>query len=395
MQLTLTLLETCVKNCGIHFHRYINNRNLLTSLLLLLRRKRKKLNFVDKIAGVYKSADWREIETKVLGLVQLWADTFMMHEDKYPCFMRAYRELRKEGIQFPTRDPNERFMIKFEGDPSPAFELAEMEYQLNPGNPPREFEPSRAVVHNEEAEEVPVLTPEDIANLRVSIPRLEEIIMNVTEFKQFQEPEVKELVRKSRLAQRKLIWFVSYHTTHVADEAETFELLEIMDFVNAKMDSFKNAARLVKRDAAKDEVRQALAIREDRAASDLLDEDFLEVPTESPLEKLEKFANKQPVNEPPAREEEKIQEKPRLQEPPDLLFQEEEPPVDLLSHELDPPQNPPQPPADMFDLSSLIFGEQTAPQPPTVDLPQALSNPFSVQDPYDDFFSDLAHRRNN
>ena len=63
----------------------------------------------------------------MLGLIQLWADTFMMQEETYPAYMRAYRELRTDGVKFPPRDPNERFMIKFEGEPSPAFELADME----------------------------------------------------------------------------------------------------------------------------------------------------------------------------------------------------------------------------------------------------------------------------
>jgi len=51
----------------------------------------------------------------------------MMDEDKFPAYMNIYRELRKERIDFPARDPNSRFMIKYEGTASPAFELAEME----------------------------------------------------------------------------------------------------------------------------------------------------------------------------------------------------------------------------------------------------------------------------
>ena len=50
-----------------------------------------------------------------------------MDEEKYPDYMVIYRELRKEKIEFPARDPNERYMIKYEGTASPAFELAEME----------------------------------------------------------------------------------------------------------------------------------------------------------------------------------------------------------------------------------------------------------------------------
>jgi len=51
----------------------------------------------------------------------------MMEEEKYPSYMVLYRQLRAEKMEFPARDPNSRFMIKYEGNASPAFELAEME----------------------------------------------------------------------------------------------------------------------------------------------------------------------------------------------------------------------------------------------------------------------------
>ena len=34
---------------------------------------------VEKLAGLYKRQGWREIESRVLAMIQLWADTFMMH----------------------------------------------------------------------------------------------------------------------------------------------------------------------------------------------------------------------------------------------------------------------------------------------------------------------------
>lgn len=66
----------------------------------------------------------------------------MMEEEKYPSYMTIYRQLRAEKIDFPARDPNSRFMIKYEGSASPAFELAEMEdnaekfREENPPPPP-------------------------------------------------------------------------------------------------------------------------------------------------------------------------------------------------------------------------------------------------------------------
>lgn len=33
-------------------------------------------------------------------MIQLWADTFMMHEDEFPYIMSTYRQLRQEGTWF-------------------------------------------------------------------------------------------------------------------------------------------------------------------------------------------------------------------------------------------------------------------------------------------------------
>jgi len=35
--------------------------------------------------------------------------------------MESYRKLRKEKIEFPKRDPTEKFMINFEGTKSPVY----------------------------------------------------------------------------------------------------------------------------------------------------------------------------------------------------------------------------------------------------------------------------------
>ena len=38
-----------------------------------------------------KKKNWVKIENKVLWLMQLWADTFMMHEDQFPHIHESYR----------------------------------------------------------------------------------------------------------------------------------------------------------------------------------------------------------------------------------------------------------------------------------------------------------------
>jgi len=65
------------------------------------------------------------LENKILFLIQLWADTFMMYEDQYPHFMSAYRNLRKQGVTFPPREPSTRFMVPAMGLESPMFDYLE------------------------------------------------------------------------------------------------------------------------------------------------------------------------------------------------------------------------------------------------------------------------------
>ena len=74
---------------------------------------------------VSKSPLQQDIEDKLLYLVQLWYDTFMMHEDEFKEIISLYKQLRKEGVVFPPRDPSEKFMIQFKGVQSPIFETIE------------------------------------------------------------------------------------------------------------------------------------------------------------------------------------------------------------------------------------------------------------------------------
>jgi hypothetical protein len=47
----------------------------------------------------------------------------MMHEQDFPYIMANYKQLRKEGVIFPARDPSEKFMITWKGTVSPIFEV--------------------------------------------------------------------------------------------------------------------------------------------------------------------------------------------------------------------------------------------------------------------------------
>lgn len=67
--------------------------------------------------------------------------------------MATYRLLRKEKIEFPKRDPTEKFMINFDGEQSPVYLAMETHQQVrNPGETlveaNKEKEKSRYIDHS-------------------------------------------------------------------------------------------------------------------------------------------------------------------------------------------------------------------------------------------------------
>ncbi|KAL4445102.1 hypothetical protein ABPG74_018830 [Tetrahymena malaccensis] len=129
------ILETLVKNCNQKFHHDVDSKDFQDAILKLLERKRGKKGFFKQIKQNNKN--WEVIENKVLYLIQLWYDTFMMHEGEYPNIMNNYKLLRKEGIKFPERDPNEMHMINFKGIKSPIFGLLEEQQMQKSGIVPK------------------------------------------------------------------------------------------------------------------------------------------------------------------------------------------------------------------------------------------------------------------
>lgn len=55
----------------------------------------------------------------------MWSDTFMMKEDMFPGFQLIYRQLRKESVSFPMRDPNIRMQMENLCKDSPMFDFVE------------------------------------------------------------------------------------------------------------------------------------------------------------------------------------------------------------------------------------------------------------------------------
>ncbi|KAI4331652.1 hypothetical protein MLD38_029817 [Melastoma candidum] len=87
--LTLTLLETMVKNCGDHVHHQIAERNILGEMVKIVKKKTDM-----------------QVREKALVLLDHWQEAFGGPGGKYPQYFYTYEELRRSGVAFPQRTPD-------------------------------------------------------------------------------------------------------------------------------------------------------------------------------------------------------------------------------------------------------------------------------------------------
>uniref|UniRef100_A0A6I8QVP6 Target of myb1 like 2 membrane trafficking protein n=1 Tax=Xenopus tropicalis TaxID=8364 RepID=A0A6I8QVP6_XENTR len=89
VMLALTVLETCVKNCGHRFHVLVTHRDFIDGILV-------------KIISP-KNSPPTIVQDKVLALIQAWADAFRSSPD-LTGVVHIYEELKRKGIEFPMAD---------------------------------------------------------------------------------------------------------------------------------------------------------------------------------------------------------------------------------------------------------------------------------------------------
>lgn len=85
---TLTVLETCVKNCEKPFHVLVCSKEFANDLV--------------KLIGP-KNGPPGDVQDKVLSLIQIWADAFRS-QPELKGVVEVYEELRSKGIEFPPTD---------------------------------------------------------------------------------------------------------------------------------------------------------------------------------------------------------------------------------------------------------------------------------------------------
>uniref|UniRef100_A0A8C7R7S5 Target of myb1 like 2 membrane trafficking protein n=1 Tax=Oncorhynchus mykiss TaxID=8022 RepID=A0A8C7R7S5_ONCMY len=230
VMLALTVLETCVKNCGHRFHALITSRDFIDGVLV-------------KIISP-KNNPPTIVQDKVLSLIQAWADAFRSSPD-LTGVVQIYEELKRKGIDFPMSDLDVL---------SPIHTPQRVQLPLSHPFPipqPQQQPPAHAVSAPSSvpptysAPQVPNLgasgsinpSPEQICRLRreLDIVRGNTKVMSemLTEMVPGQEDPsdhklLQELNRTCRAMQQRIVELISC----VSDEEVTEELLHVNDDLN-------------------------------------------------------------------------------------------------------------------------------------------------------------------
>ncbi|XP_026171481.1 TOM1-like protein 2 isoform X2 [Mastacembelus armatus] len=226
VMLALTVLETCVKNCGHRFHVLVTSRDFVDGVLV-------------KIISP-KNNPPTIVQDKVLALIQAWADAFRSSPD-LTGVVQIYEELKRKGIEFPMSDLETLSPIH---TPQRAASAPEGDSTLHKYSTPAQPTP-HAVPPAYTSPQVPNIhasgsinpTPEQICRLRseLDVVRGNTKVMSemLTEMVPGQEDAsdyelLQELNRTCRAMQQRIVELISC----VSNEAVTEELLHVNDDLN-------------------------------------------------------------------------------------------------------------------------------------------------------------------
>ncbi|XP_070836487.1 TOM1-like protein 2 isoform X1 [Chaetodon trifascialis] len=225
VMLALTVLETCVKNCGHRFHVQVANRDFIDGVLV-------------KIISP-KTNPPTIVQDKVLSLIQAWADAFRSSPD-LTGVVHIYEELKRKGIEFPMADLDALSPIHTPQRGTPEVDPAMIKY-LAPASPAaRTHQPSPVPTSATQTPPMPspiTATPEQIARLRseLDVVRGNTKVMSemLTEMVPGQEDAsdlelLQELNRTCRAMQQRVVELIS----RVSNEEVTEELLHVNDDLN-------------------------------------------------------------------------------------------------------------------------------------------------------------------
>ncbi|KAM4631879.1 TOM1-like protein 2 isoform 2-T2 [Discoglossus pictus] len=229
VMLALTVLETCVKNCGHRFHVLVTHRDFIDGVMV-------------KIISP-KNNPPTIVQDKVLALIQAWADAFRSSPD-LTGVVHIYEELKRKGIEFPMADLDALSPIHTpqrstpEVDPAMNMHTTQTQQRAAPGTFSSTPPTYTATVGPPPSVGGPITAnSEQIGRLRseLDIVRGNTKVMSemLTEMKPGQEDAsdlelLQDLNRTCRAMQQRIVELIS----RVSNEEVTEELLHVNDDLN-------------------------------------------------------------------------------------------------------------------------------------------------------------------
>nr|XP_020669635.1 TOM1-like protein 2 [Pogona vitticeps] len=236
VMLALTVLETCVKNCGHRFHVLIANRDFIDGVLVKIISPKNEENSLLHENGIVFVAS---------SSFQAWADAFRSSPD-LTGVVHIYEELKRKGVEFPMADLDALSPIHTpqrsvpEVDPAANMNRSQSHQRMSSGS--YSGSPSPTAYSAPQAPALNVTGPitantEQIARLRseLDVVRGNTKVMSemLTEMVPGQEDSsdlelLQELNRTCRAMQQRIVELIS----RVSNEEVTEELLHVNDDLN-------------------------------------------------------------------------------------------------------------------------------------------------------------------
>ncbi|XP_028808633.1 TOM1-like protein 6 isoform X1 [Neltuma alba] len=217
--LSLTLLETMVKNCGDYIHFQIAERNILDEMIKIVRKKTDM-----------------QVRDKILVLLDSWQEAFGGPGGKHPHYYWAYEELKRSGVVFPKRSPDAAPIFT----PPPAH-LALRHMQAGYGMPSN----SSKRLDETMATEIESLSLSSLESMRHVMELLSDMLqaVNPSDRAAVKDEVIIDLVDRCRTNQKKLMQML----TTTGDEELLGRGLELNDGIQsllAKHDAIASGAPL-------------------------------------------------------------------------------------------------------------------------------------------------------
>ncbi|RZF35387.1 hypothetical protein LSTR_LSTR009772 [Laodelphax striatellus] len=252
---TLTVLETCVKNCGKRFHVLVCSKEFIQELVKLIEPTSPSWleslppslqsfsNTLSARLPVEKGPKYdppTAVQEKVLSLIQSWADAFR-NQPEMSGVVQVYQDLKNKGIEFPPTDLDAMAPIHTpqrsipDGADIPVGVpalVAQQEGTL--GTAPANSSPPRAPPAGGPPQQ---LTPDQLTKLKKELDVvtgnmnvLNEMLTELTPGKEHPSDIqlLKELYATCKVMQQRVVELIS----KLSNDEVTAELLRINDLLN-------------------------------------------------------------------------------------------------------------------------------------------------------------------